>query len=80
MKDIAPTAVFEAPGINLAYTTERLRKGFFQRWLLAPLRIDAETKMPKFSEDGVSTQITDVLDGKAAQQFDAIWQYLQTVK
>lgn len=80
VKDIAPTAVFEAPGINLAYTTERLRKGFFRRWLLAPLRIDAETKMPKFSEDGVSTQITDVLDGKAAQQFDAIWQYLQTVK
>ena len=80
VKDTAATAVFEAPGINLAYTTERLRKGFFQRWLLAPLRIDADTKMPKFSDDGVNTQLTDVLDGKAAQQFDAIWQYLQTVK
>ena len=80
VKDVAATAVFEAPGINLAYTTERLRKGFYQRWLLAPLRIDADTKMPKFSEDGVRTQLTDVLEGKAAQQFDAIWQYLRTVK
>ncbi len=80
VKDAPPTAVFEAPGINLAYTTERLRRGYFQRWLLAPLRIDPETKMPKFSEDGVTTQLTDVLEGKAAQQFDAMWQYLRTVK
>ena len=36
--------------------------------------------MPKFSEDGVTTQLTDVLEGKAAQQFDAVWQYLRTVK
>jgi mono/diheme cytochrome c family protein len=80
VKDAPPTAVFEAPGINLAYTTERIRKSYFQRWLLAPLRIDADTKMPKFSEDGVSTQISDVLDGKADKQFDAIRQYLRTVK
>ena len=80
LKDVPATAVFEAPGINLAYTTERIRRGYFQRWLLAPLRIDADTKMPKFSEDGVTTQLSDVLDGKAPQQFDAIWQYLRTAK
>jgi mono/diheme cytochrome c family protein len=80
VKDQAATSVFEAPGINLAYSPERLRKSFYQRWMLAPLRIDAETKMPKFSEDAASTQITDVLDGKADKQFDAIWQYLRTVK
>ncbi len=80
VKDVPATAVFEAPGINLAYTTERIRRGYFQRWLLAPLRIDADTKMPKFSEDGVTTQLSDVLDGKAPQQFDAIWQYLRTAK
>jgi mono/diheme cytochrome c family protein len=80
MKDVPATAVFEAPGINLTYTTERLRRGYFQRWLLAPLRIDADTKMPKFSEDGVTTQLSDVLDGKAPQQFDAIWQYLRSAK
>ncbi len=80
VKDQAPTAVFEAPGINLAYATERLRKGYYNRWLLAPLRIDAETKMPKFSEDGITTQRDDVLGGKAADQFDAIWQSLRSLK
>jgi hypothetical protein len=35
--------------------------------------------MPKFSEDGVTTQITDVLGGKAAAQFEAIWQYLHSL-
>lgn len=80
VKDQEPTAVFEAPGINLGYSTERLRKGYFHRWLLAPLRIDAETKMPKFSEDGITTQLSDILGGKAADQFDAMWQSLRSLK
>jgi hypothetical protein len=50
------------------------------RWLLAPLRVDPETKMPKFSEDGVTTQLTEILGGKAPDQFDAIWQYLRSLK
>ncbi len=79
VKDAAATAVFEAPGTNLGYASERLRKGYYQRWLLAPLRIDAETKMPKFSEGGVTTQLTDVLGGKASEQFEAIWQYLRSL-
>ncbi len=77
--DRAATAVFEAPGPNLAYTRERLRKGYFARWVLAPLRIDPETKMPRFADDDGNTPISDVLEGKAAAQFDAIWQYLGTV-
>jgi hypothetical protein len=79
LKEQAATAVFEAPGVNLGNTAERVRKAWFHRWLLAPLRVDAETKMPKFSEDGVTTQITDVLGGKAADQFEAIWQYLHSL-
>ncbi len=79
LKEQAATAVFEAPGVNLGNTAERVRKAWFHRWLLAPLRVDAETKMPKFSEDGVTTQITDVLGGKAAAQFEAIWQYLHSL-
>ena len=80
IKDEAPTAVFEAPGINLAYAPQRLRKSYYDRWMLNPLRLDPETKMPKFSEDYQATQLTDVLEGKAVPQFDAIWQYLQTIK
>ncbi len=79
VKDMAATAVFEAPGTNLGSATDRLRKGYYLRWLLAPLRIDAETKMPKFSEDGVTTQLTDVLGGKAGEQFEAIWEYLRSL-
>ena len=80
VKEQPATAVFEAPGVNLGHTIERTRKGFYQRWILAPLRVDPETKMPKFSEDGVTTQLGDVLGGKAADQFDAIWQYLRSLK
>jgi mono/diheme cytochrome c family protein len=80
VKDQAATAVFEAPGINLEYARDRLRKGYYQRWMLAPTRVDPETKMPKFSEDGVTTQRAEVLGGKAADQFDAVWQYLQSLK
>lgn len=80
VKDTPPTAVFEAPGINLGYVSQRLRKGYFLRWMANPLRFDPDTKMPKFSEDGKTTQRTDVLEGKADRQFEAIWQYLQTLK
>ena len=79
VKEQAATAVFEAPGVNFGNTIERMRKGFFHRWILAPLRVDADTKMPKFSEDGVTTQLTDVLGGKAVEQFEAIWQYLRSL-
>jgi mono/diheme cytochrome c family protein len=80
VKDQPPTAVFEAPGTNLGLATGRVRKGYYMRWLLAPLRVDPETKMPKFSEDGVTTQLTEILGGKASDQFDAIWQYLRSLK
>ena len=77
--DRAATAVFEAPAPNFSYARERLRKGYFMRWVLAPLRIDPETKMPRFADDDGNTPLSDVLEGKAAAQFDAIWQYLGTV-
>ncbi len=75
----AATAVFEAPGINLAYATERLRKGYYHRWVLHPLRIDPDTKMPRFADDEGKTPLTDFFGGKASEQFEAIWQYLRTV-
>ncbi len=79
LADRAATAVFEAPAPNFSYTRERLRKGYYLRWVLAPLRIDAETKMPRFADDEGNTPLGDVLGGKAAAQFEAIWQYLSTV-
>lgn len=77
--DKAATAVFEAPGINLALSAARMRHGFYSRWVLNPLRVDPDTKMPRFSDDDGKTPLTDHFDGKAAEQFEAIWQYLHSV-
>jgi hypothetical protein len=44
-----------------------------------PQRIDPETKMPKFADETGKTPLTDFFDGDASKQFDAIWQYLQTL-
>ena len=56
------------------------RKEYFDRWLLFPLRIDPETKMPRFDDDDGKTPLTDFFAGQARDQYDAIWQYLQTLK
>jgi cytochrome c553 len=71
----AATKVFEAPAPNFRLTRDRLRRDFFERWLREPLRLEPGTKMPQFIKDG-RTQLTDILDGDAARQTEAIWQYL----
>jgi mono/diheme cytochrome c family protein len=78
--DTPPTAVFEAPAINFKQTAERLRRGYFLRWALAPIRIDPETKMPKYADPEGMTQLTDILDGKGAEQFEAVREYFRTLK
>ena len=74
------TAVFEAPGINLALTHERMRHDYYLRWVLYPQRLDADSKMPRFADDDGKTPLTDFFDGKASAQFEAIWHYLQSLK
>ncbi len=74
------TAVFEAPGINLALSQRRLRHDYTLRWMLHPQRIDPETKMPRFSDDDGKTPLTDTLDGDAVRQFEAVWHFLESLK
>jgi len=69
-------ARFEVGGPNLMYTTDRLRHEFYLRWMLNPPRIDPGTKMPKYADDTGRTALSDVLDGEAKKQFNAIWHYL----
>ena len=78
--DTPATAVFEAPAINFKESAERLRRGYFLRWVLAPTRLDPETKMPKYADAEGMTQLTDILDGKGTEQFDAVRQYLRTLE
>lgn len=72
----AATAPFEAPAPNFIHVTERLRADYYYRWMHNPLRVDPETKMPRFDDDQGKTGITAVFDGDAHKQFDALWNYM----
>ncbi|HEX4793685.1 MAG TPA: cytochrome c [Humisphaera sp.] len=71
-----PSAPYEAPAPNFMYVTERLRVEYYRRWMHNPLRVDPETKMPQFYSGDGKTMIGAVLDGDAAKQFDALWNYM----
>lgn len=73
--DFKATAVFEAPGINLAYSGERLQEEFFVRWLLHPLKVDRSSKMPVYFDKGKSP-LDKYYEGDANKQVDAIWHYV----
>lgn len=71
-----PLAPFEAPAPNFDHVAERLRRDYYFRWVHDPIRLDVETKMPRFDDDDGKTGVTDVLGGDAHQQFNAIWQFI----
>lgn len=74
---VAPTQVFEAPGVNLALTGERLQPVYFKRWLRNPPLVDPQTKMPVYFDEQGKSPIADVLDGDGEKQIAAIWQYIR---
>ena len=68
---------FEGQGVNFASVGARMQPAFLLRWILDPLRVDPQSRMPDyFDEDGRSV-LVDVLDGDAKKQIKAIRQYLQ---
>jgi mono/diheme cytochrome c family protein len=73
----APTQVFEAEGINLSYSAERLRPDFFRQWLRDPMRVDPSTRMPNYFDETGQSPLTGILRGQADAQIEAIWQYLR---
>jgi len=70
------TEVFESEGVNFAHAAERLLPDYYRRWLRSPTSIEPQTKMPVYFDEGRSP-LTEVLDGDAEKQIDAIWQYLR---
>ena len=76
---VKPTAAFEVEGINFHLVPQRLRPGYYHRWMDNPAMVTPGTKMPKYAE-GNASQRTDVLEGDAGKQYEAIWQYIQTTK
>ena len=73
-------AAFEIKGINFGITHERLRPGYFHQWMFNPARLVADTKMPRYTnpDDGTGLR-SDILDGDAYKQFEAVRQYIQSV-
>ncbi len=76
ISDALPTAVFESEGINLAYSVRRLNTDYFQRWMVNPLGIKSQTKMPAFFEGGFSP-LGEYYGGDTKQQLRAIWHYMR---
>jgi mono/diheme cytochrome c family protein len=74
-----PEAPFESRGIDFPMIRARMRPEFYQRWIGNPIQFDPSVPMPRFSPDGQTTPVTTILDGQARPQFDAIWQYLQSL-
>jgi mono/diheme cytochrome c family protein len=71
-----PLAPFEAPAANMKYISERLRKDYYDRWMLNPIKVDPGTKMPAFADAEGKSAIRDVYEGDAVKQFEAVWQFL----
>jgi cytochrome c551/c552 len=68
-----------ALGINFEIIRERLRGEAYHRFMLDPPRYEANTKMIRLSENGLTTKLKVYFDADARQQFNAIWHYIQSL-
>ena len=75
--DFGATAVFEAPGINLALSHERLQPDYYRRWLRSPLSLDPNTKMPVYFDEQGKSPLSEFFDGDGPATIHAIWEYLK---
>jgi mono/diheme cytochrome c family protein len=73
----APTAAFEVGAVNFALTPGRLREEFYHRWMDNPAGVTPGSKMPRYA-DGNESQRTDILEGDARKQYEAIWHWLHS--
>lgn len=73
----AATQVFEAPGINLALSNERIQRSYFNRWLRSPLSVDPTTKMPGYFDEQGKSPLNEIYDGDGPKTINAIWEYIR---
>ena len=69
-----------ALGINFAFAKDRLRPEFALRQMLDPPRYDVGSRMPRFAPDLQTTAAKQIEGGNAKKQFEAIKQYLWSLK
>lgn len=72
--------VLEREGIDFKLAAVRLRHDYYSRWLLDPIRIDSESKMTRFADRKGKTAFADVYGGDARRQFEAIWNFIQSLR
>jgi len=80
VKNRPPLQVFEAQGVNFSQVNERMRSEYLMRWMLDPLRVDSQTRMPDYFDEDARSVLVDVLEGDAKKQIEAIRQYLRQGK
>lgn len=66
--------------VNFACVGERLRPGYYWRYVQDPPHLLPGTMMPKFIGEDGTTQIKIVFNGDPQRQFTAIWNYLQSLR
>jgi mono/diheme cytochrome c family protein len=65
--------------INFQYTTDRMRRHYFDRFVLNPKRVLPGTMMPQFVDEDGRTPYPEVFGGNAHRQFEAIWEFMRTL-
>jgi mono/diheme cytochrome c family protein len=73
----AALAPFEAEAPNFSHVESRLRHEYFTHWMRNPQYYLPGTKMPSFADVNGQTPYKDVLNGDAAAEYEAIWNYLR---
>jgi hypothetical protein len=66
--------------VNFAYIADRLRPGYYWRYVQDPTRLVPGTMMPRFIGEDGTTSIKGTFDGDPKQQFTAIWNYLLSLQ
>lgn len=74
---LGASAVFEAPGVNFVFVGERLRRGYFDRWVRNPQAIDPTTKMPLYFDEDGNSALADFFGGDGPQTLRALWHYMR---
>jgi mono/diheme cytochrome c family protein len=64
------------PGLDFLNFAKRIRKEWWQRYALSPLRFKPGTRMPTFFDEGKS-QVTAIDDGDATRQIADLWAWFE---
>ena len=65
----------EMAALDIAHVTERLKKNWFNLYMVQPTRFHPTVIMPSYWPGGQSTR-PNILGGDTAQQIEALWSYL----